>query len=101
MHRHQQMADAHYKCRLLKKCVLLWRIYVTQEQNQKLLDQMQTDTKRKMAALLQSATAAAAEAAAIATSSRQQQQQQQLDTQRTETSLTPVRFVSVFIEQFN
>lgn len=94
------MADAHYRCRLLKKCVLLWRIYVTQEQNQKLLDQMQTDTKRKMAALLQSATAAAAEAAAIATSSRQQQQQQ-LDTQRTETSRTPVRFVSAFIEQLN
>ena len=56
----QQMADGHYRIRLLKQCFLLWRIFITQEQNQRILDQMQNETKRKMAALLETAAAAAA-----------------------------------------
>ena len=59
----QQMADGHYRIRLLKQCFLLWRIFITQEQNQRILDQMQNETKRKMAALLETAAAAAAAAA--------------------------------------
>ncbi len=49
------MAIEHYRHTLLRRCFIAWQIYLTKEQNERLLNEVQCKTKNKMAAFLDAA----------------------------------------------
>ena len=55
IHRQQALAEAHHTRRLLRQCFTAWQLFVTQQEDQRILQQNQQQTKSKMAALLDAA----------------------------------------------